>query len=95
MIGAIQQYVREEALPRWHRILVQPQIFGAVALAWLTYKYGVKWPLAGLKMSDATTMLLTYAAIAFGFCIAGMALVLTLPNESFVSLLMRHKLRRK
>jgi hypothetical protein len=94
MIGAILQYARDEALPRWARILWQPQVVGAIALGVLTSMYGTKWPLAGLKISDATTMLLTYAAIAFGFCIAGMALVLTLPNESFVSLLMKHKLGR-
>jgi hypothetical protein len=94
MIGAIRQYAREEALPRRARILGQPQVVGAIVLGLLTSMYGAKWPLAGLKMSETTTMLLTYAAVAFGFCVAGMALVLTLPNESFVSLLMKHKLGR-
>jgi hypothetical protein len=91
MIGAIRQYAADEVWPRWRRILLQPQIVGAVALGVLTSKFGAAWPLAELKMGDMTMMLLTYAAIAFGFCIAGMALVLTLPSEAFVSLLMHHK----
>jgi hypothetical protein len=94
MIGALRQYGKDEVLPRWKRILVQPQVGCAVVVGYLAAKYGSAWPMASLKMADATTMLLTYAAIAFGFCIAGMALVLTLPSEAFVSLLMKHKLGR-
>jgi hypothetical protein len=94
MIGAMRQYSREEVLPRWRRIIWQPQVAFAVALVWFTSFYGAQLPAAGLKMSELTTIPLTYSAIAFGFCIAGMALVLTLPSEHFVSLLMKHRLGR-
>jgi hypothetical protein len=40
-------------------------------------------------------MVLTYAAIAFGFCITGMALVLTLPSENFLKALQNHTLHSK
>jgi hypothetical protein len=94
MIGALCQYAGEEIVPRWRRIIFQPQVIGALGLGVLTWRYGASWPVAGVKVGEATTMLLTYAAIAFGFCIAGMALVLTLPSETFVALLMKHKLGR-
>jgi hypothetical protein len=94
MIGAIRQYAKDEVWPRRRRILLQPQIVGAVALGVLTSQFGAAWPFAELKMGDMTMMLLTYSAIALGFCITGMALVLTLPNEGFVSLLMHHRLGR-
>jgi hypothetical protein len=95
MIGALHQYGKDEVFPRWKRIALQPQVGFAITVGYLTAKYGSAWPMSSLKMADATTMLLTYAAIAFGFCIAGMALVLTLPGEAFVSLLMKHKLGRQ
>ena len=93
MISAIRQYSREEILPRWNRILFQPQVLVASLLGYGTFKYAQHIPLATLKIGEFTSMLLTYAEISVGFCIAGLALVLTLPSESLVSLLMKHKLK--
>jgi hypothetical protein len=36
------------------------------------------------KLGDALTIVLAYAAIAFGFSVAGLTVALTLPDEDFV-----------
>jgi hypothetical protein len=92
MIGAVTDYIQHDVLPRCWRIVFQLQTIVAVALAAATYRYGVSWPIATLKLSDTVTMTLTYAAIALGFCITGMALVLTLPGDRFARFLAKNSL---
>jgi hypothetical protein len=92
MIGPIWQYSRDEIVPRWGRIMLQPQMAFVALEAYLVHRYAAWSPLASIRIGEFTAMLLTYSAIAFGFCIAGLALVLTLPSPSFVSMLMKHKL---
>jgi hypothetical protein len=44
---------------------------------------------------DLASSSLAYAAIVFAFSTGGMALVLTFPNQDFISILMRSKLGRR
>ena len=83
MIRATWQYVRDEALPRIGLIARGSEL-------WLSVLAGTFWGffadgiISGVKPVDTVaSALLTYAAIAFGFCLAGLTLALTLPDGSF------------
>ena len=95
MIRALSQYALDEVLGRLWRILLGTEVLIALMIGGATAIFGSRWGLARLKPADVSTTLLTYAAIAFGFCISGMALVLTLPNQDFVMWLVKERLGRK
>lgn len=95
MIKPLRSYGNEEVRPRLGRIMLQPEVALALAISAACFFFGVKSPAAELKLSDVVGMVLTYAAIAFGFCITGMALVLTLPSDRFLAALQEHKLNSK
>lgn len=95
MIKPIVLYGIEQVRPRWRRIVLQPQILLVGGIGIASFIYGTRWPAANLKSIDIGTMILTYAAIAFGFCITGMVLVLTLPSDKFLKVLQGHKLDPK
>jgi len=95
MIKPLWSYGKKEVKPRLRRIVIQPQIILAVAISGACFLFRVRLSAAQLKLSDVVSMILTYAAIAFGFCITGMALVLTLPSERFLNALQEHKLDSK
>jgi hypothetical protein len=94
MIKPLWSYGAKEVKPRLRRIVFQPQVALAIALGGTCFFFGSQIPTAELKPSDVVSMVLTYAAIAFGFCITGMALVLTLPNDRFLKALQDHKVDR-
>jgi len=95
MISALLQYTRDEVFTRSLRVACSTEVIVAAAVGITLGIYGPAWNLAHIKPTDVSTALLTYAAIAFGFCISGMALVLTLPNQTFVTWLIREPIRRK
>jgi hypothetical protein len=92
MIKPLRAYGEQEVKPRLRRILIQPQVVLAIAIFGACFLFGSRLSAAELKLGDIVGMILTYAAIAFGFCITGMALVLTLPSDRFLSALQAHKL---
>jgi hypothetical protein len=94
MIKPLLSYGSKEVKPRLRRIVFQPQVALAAALGGACFFLGSQIPTAQLKLSDTVSMILAYAAIAFGFCITGMALVLTLPSDRFLNALQGHKLDR-
>ncbi len=83
MLKPLSQYIRDESLPRWRNICLTPEAF----LSWLVFvgfllcgdKYFSNFP----KISDLTTGLIAYSAIALGFCVAGLTISLTLPDRNF------------
>ena len=91
MINPLLSYVKTGLLPRLRRILFQPQVLLSIAIGASCFHWGPSLAAAQLKASDVGGMILTYAAIAFGFCITGMALVLTLPSDRFLKTLQNHK----
>lgn len=91
MIKPLLSYVKTGLLPRLGRILFQPQVLLSVVIGASCFHWGPSLAAAQLKASDVGGMILTYAAIAFGFCITGMALVLTLPSDRFLKTLQNHK----
>jgi hypothetical protein len=83
MLKPLSQYIRDESLPRWRVICLTPEAF----LSWLVLVsfllYGNKYFNNSPKISDITTGLIAYSAIALGFCVAGLTISLTLPDRNF------------
>jgi hypothetical protein len=85
MIDGIRRYFRVQVIPRWASVLGGSEFVVAVLAATLFGVFADHTGLAGAKVGDVGTALLAYAAVAFGFSIAGLTIALTIPNEKFVS----------
>lgn len=83
MIKACAQYGKDEIAPRARRIVLSSSTVLALATVWAVQRFGPDTGLASAKAGDLATALLTYSAIAFGFCLSGMTLALTLPDKEF------------
>jgi hypothetical protein len=95
MIKSLVFYATKGLLPRLRRIVINLGFALSIVIGVTCFSQGPNLPVAQLKSSDVGSMILTYAAIAFGFCITGMALVLTLPNDRFLKSLQCHKIDSK
>lgn len=71
-------------MPRgWEIILTQESAI-SIALGFVASKYGnTYFPHSG-KLVDVALGFIAYGAIALGFCVAGVTIALTLPNQRFV-----------
>jgi hypothetical protein len=94
MIKPVISYLGDEVAPRFRRVVWQPQVAIALGIGVLCFMCGRRWASSEIKLTDIAGLILTYAAIAFGFCITGMALVLTLPNDRFLKSLESHHLQK-
>jgi hypothetical protein len=83
MIRAARQYLLDEVFPRWRSILKSEHLWLAFVLGGIAAWRGEAVFAAGPRVPDAVTALLTYGAIALGFCIAGLTVALTLPDREF------------
>lgn len=92
MIKACQKYISREVLPRWKSILIASDFWIAVIIGIVVGSYGDHISLGSSKIAGGAVAILTYAAIALGFCLAGLTLTLTLPNADFVKRLAATKL---
>jgi hypothetical protein len=82
MLRTIQSYLCDQVWPRRYSFFHAEfwlAFVGALALA----LFASSWGLANTKVGEALTAVLAYAAVAFGFCLAGLTVALTLPSESF------------
>lgn len=92
MIKALGWYLRNEVIPRlgsflhWSSELWLAVLVGVVLGYWGGYLIPTTTTVGSVSIA-----LLTYAAIALGFALAGLTLVLTLPNDNFVNLLCETK----
>jgi hypothetical protein len=83
MLRPLAQYVRDEAKPRWRRVVFSPETYiSAIVVAFLG-RFGARLFSEFPKVSDITTGLIAYASIALGFCVAGLTISLTLPEPKF------------
>lgn len=85
MIKPLYQYVRDEGVPRWRSIIVSPETGFSILVCALFFRWGWQWFASSPKVGDVTTGLIAYAAIALGFCVAGLTISLTLPDHDFAS----------
>lgn len=85
MISALIQYFCEEGIPRFWRIVFSAESAISLAIGCLFFKWGDRFFSATPKTGDLSTGLIAYTAIALGFCIAGLTISLTLPDQDFVT----------
>jgi hypothetical protein len=93
MIGAVFQYLWQEARPRFLAIVGSSDFVIAVLLGGAMGLWGQRLGLADAKIVDVTTALLTYSAIAFGFCLSGLTLALVLPDMGFAKQLATSRIK--
>ncbi|HEY4742643.1 MAG TPA: hypothetical protein VIH76_18750 [Candidatus Acidoferrales bacterium] len=85
MFKPLAQYLKQEVVPRWKKVLVTWESAISALVVYLFAKYGTHLFSASPRVSDIVTGVAAYAAIALGFCIAGLTISLTLPNETFAA----------
>ncbi len=93
MFRAVSQYAREEVLPRYKRIALGGHFILAFFLAVLVAARGEVVFATGPKVGEVVPVILTYAAIALGFCVAGLTVALTIPDREFAYKLAKKTLR--
>lgn len=83
MLRTLRSYLAREVLPRRRSIARSSQLWIAIVAGAASWLWGDKLGVAHTSISDVTTAVLAYAALAFGFCLAGLTIALTLPDERF------------
>jgi hypothetical protein len=94
IIRALAGYVKREVVPRlgelvWSQHAAVAAAVGA-AVAWCAPSIT-----GAPKVSDIALGFLGYAAIALGFCVAGITISLTLPDREFLERLSKHSVPGK
>ena len=91
MIRDIVKYLLDEAKPRfWQLVGTDCIISLLVGIACALWGERVL-PISSVKGTDVATALLTYAALALGFSLAGLTLVLTIPSKELVQAMLSSK----
>jgi hypothetical protein len=85
MLKAIGYYIKDEALPRWTKILFNWECAVTLGVVAIVVKDGDRLFALYPKLSDLTTGVIAYASIALGFCIAGLTISLTFPDANFTT----------
>jgi hypothetical protein len=83
MIRPTIRYLRRQTCPRCWRLIFSFETLALVAAAVAMWFWGHLLPLDKIKIAGVTGAILSYASIAFGFCLTGMALSLTIPDRAF------------
>jgi hypothetical protein len=84
MIKDIYQYCTSEVIPRWVQIISGPELWVSIAFGFAVMHFESSFVFNdAAKLEKLTNALLTYASIALGFLLAGLTVVLSLPNKEF------------
>lgn len=83
MFRAASWYLRKEVAVRASAIIRGPELWVSVGAGVAVALWGKNIHLGQDKVGDIVTALLTYAAIALGFCLSGLTVALTLPDSEF------------
>ncbi|HET9198700.1 MAG TPA: hypothetical protein VFN92_10665 [Solirubrobacterales bacterium] len=81
------RYLRRDVWPRRQAILFQGQTVLAVAVTLAIGIWGGDLAFDDLQTDKLVAAVLAYAALALGFCLAGLTIALTLPDRSFAKFL--------
>lgn len=84
MIRTLRSYFQEQVCPRRIELARDGQLWLAAILGGVVAVCASNWGIADSSVGDVLTVVLAYAAVAFGFCLAGLTVALTLPDERFV-----------
>jgi hypothetical protein len=85
MVKPLYQYFRDEGVPRLGQVLISTETLVAVLVAGAFLKWGDRFFSQSPKIGDLATGLIAYASIALGFCVAGLTISLTLPDQDFAT----------
>jgi len=91
MLTTLWRYLREEAWSRAHHIVFASEVLIAILAAAALACRGEVLFHEEPKVADLAPVLLSYAAIALGFCVAGLTISLTLPDRNFAEHLVDSK----
>lgn len=83
MLRPLVTYLKNEVTPRWRKILITWEVLISIAVMLAFVLFGPKLFALFPKVSDIATDIIAYAAIALGFCIAGLTISLTFPEPKF------------
>lgn len=87
MISALLAYAGREVVPRLLPIIRSSELLVAALAGVLFAIFGDQLPIAKTTAGNVVLAVLAYAAIAFGFSVAGLTLVLTGPDPDLASVL--------
>lgn len=87
MIRTLLSYLVEQVRPRLREIVTEPEALLALCIAVAAGLWANQVALGDSRIGDVLTIVLAYAAVAFGFCLAGMTLAMSLPDAQFVDTL--------
>ena len=91
MLLSALRFGRREVWPRRYDILVSTEFLVAILVVDL-YLVAINYDVqVSTTTGTALSLIATYAAIAFGFALAGLSLVLGMGNAQFASLLTSHR----
>jgi hypothetical protein len=85
MVKPLFQYFRDDGAPRLRQILISPESLIAILVGGAFLRWGDRAFSQSPKIGDLTTGLIAYASIALGFCVAGLTISLTLPDQDFAA----------
>lgn len=85
MISALLAFLQREALSRTRTIVVSSEVAIALAGGILGVVFADDLAIGHTATGDVVFVVRAYAAIAFGFSVAGLAVVLTAPDRVFAS----------
>lgn len=85
MVKPLFQYFRDEGLPRLRQIILSLEGVVSVVIGFVFFRWGEIFFAQNPKIGDLTTGLIAYASIALGFCVAGLTISLTLPDQDFAT----------
>jgi hypothetical protein len=83
LIRTIRYYLRESLSPRLAQVIGGAQLGIAITIGVLAAFFGDRTGANNAKLTDLLIAVLTYASVAFGFCLAGLTVTLTLPSADF------------
>jgi hypothetical protein len=83
LISGLLRYVRRQVMPRWFSVITGSEFLIAAVVGVLFGLFVSSHGIGAARVGDVVTALLAYAAVAFGFSLAGLTIALTLPDENF------------
>jgi hypothetical protein len=84
MISTLLNYFGREVIPRWRKVLLTSEFAIALVVGALLARFGPVLLGAKPTVNEFVSAVAAYAAIAMGFCVAGMTIALTLPNQDLM-----------
>jgi hypothetical protein len=85
VVQALLSFARREAFTRVRGIVISSELAIALAAAILVVVFADNLAIGRTATGDVVFVVLAYAAIAFGFSVAGLTVVLTAPDRIFAS----------